>query len=110
MYYIVLLINHANCQDAACDFVIRYRRVVMVVCPTNLSYIDTAFNSYFRYSSLSNVALQRKLRDYYGSGWVGPGLTRIFFGGKSSQNSHKPVLIFWSSIPCLYIAKSCWLL
>ena len=33
--------------------------------------------------------------------------------GKSSQNSPKPVLTFWSSIPCvfcLYIAKRCWLL
>ena len=35
---------------------------------------------------------------------MGPGLTRIFFG-KLSQNSSKPVQIFWSSIPyvfCLY--------
>ena len=38
-------------------------------------------------------------RDYYGSGWVGPGLTRIFF--KWSQNCPKPVLIFWSGIPVL---------
>ena len=31
---------------------------------------------------------------------MGPGPTRIFsFCGKSSQNSSKPVLIFWSSIP-----------
>ena len=31
---------------------------------------------------------------------VGPGLTRNFVVvGKSSQNSPKPVLIFWSSIP-----------
>ena len=49
-------------------------------------------------------AMQRifppKIQDYYGSGWVGPGLTRnFFFFGKSSQNSSKPVLIFWSSIP-----------
>ena len=55
-----------------------------------------------------------KIQDYYGSGWVGPGLTRIFLGGKSSQNSPKSVLIFWSSIPCVFclhiIAKSCWLL
>ena len=39
--------------------------------------------------------------DYYGSGWVPLG---IFFG-KSSKNSPKPVLIFWSSIArvfCLY--------
>ena len=45
-------------------------------------------------------ALQRiffsKNRDYYGSGWVGPGLLRIFFF-KSSQNSPKPVLIFWTT-------------
>ena len=45
---------------------------------------------------------------------VGPGLTRNFyFFEKSSQNSHKPVLIFLSSIPCVFclsIANSCWLL
>ena len=29
---------------------------------------------------------------------VGPGLIPNFFGGKSSQNISKPVLIFWSSI------------
>ena len=29
---------------------------------------------------------------------MGPGVTRIFLG-RSSQNSPKPVLIFWSSIP-----------
>ena len=40
-----------------------------------------------------------KIREYYGSGWVGPGLTRNFLCGKSSRNSPKPVLIFWSSIP-----------
>ena len=34
-------------------------------------------------------------------GWVGQGLTLKFFFGKSSQNSSKPVLIFWSSIPCV---------
>ena len=33
---------------------------------------------------------------------MGPGLTRtLFFGKKSFQNSSKPVLIFWSSIPCM---------
>ena len=26
----------------------------------------------------------------------------FFFFGKSSQNSPKPVLIFWSSIPCVF--------
>ena len=41
-------------------------------------------------------------------GWVQVSLG-IFF--KSSQNSPKPVLIFWSSIPCIfclyiYIVKS----
>ena len=55
------------------------------------------------------------IREYYGSGCVGPGLTQNFFRGKSSQNSPKPVGIFWSSIPCVFylyicIAKSCWLL
>ena len=33
---------------------------------------------------------------------MGPGLTRKFFFGKSSQNSSKPVLIFWSSILCVF--------
>ena len=34
---------------------------------------------------------------------VCPGLTlNFFFFGKSSQNSPKPVLIFWSSIPCVF--------
>ena len=33
---------------------------------------------------------------------MGPGLTRNFVVvGKSSQNSPKPVLIFWSSIPII---------
>ena len=31
------------------------------------------------------------------------GLTRnFFFCGKSSKNSPKPVVIFWSSIPCVF--------
>ena len=34
-----------------------------------------------------------------------------FFLGKSSQNSPKPVLIFWSSIPCVfYLYVQCTLL
>ena len=41
-----------------------------------------------------------KIRDYYGSGWVGSSLTLDFFG-KVSQNSPKRVLIFWSSILCI---------
>ena len=28
--------------------------------------------------------------------------SEYFFGGKSSQNNPKPVLIFWSSIPCVF--------
>ena len=44
-------------------------------------------------------------------GWVQVSLGICFFCGKSSQNSPKPVLIFWSTLPCvfclyiLYIAK-----
>ena len=34
-------------------------------------------------------------------GWVQVSLG-IFFWGKSSQNSPKPVLLFWSSIPCFF--------
>ena len=57
-------------------------------------------------------ALQRKKfkkpRDYYGSGWVGPGLTRNGFFGESSQNSPIPVLIYWSSIPCVFCLYIGW--
>ena len=34
-------------------------------------------------------------------GWVQVSL-EFFFFGKSSQNSPKPVVIFWSSIPCVF--------
>ena len=34
---------------------------------------------------------------------MGPGLTWIFFGGKLSQHSPKPVLIFWSSMCILSV-------
>ena len=36
--------------------------------------------------------------------WVdgGPGLARFFFLLKIVSNSPKPVLIFWSSIPCVF--------
>ena len=34
-------------------------------------------------------------------GWAQVSLG-IFFCGKSYQNSPKPVLIFWSSIPCVF--------
>ena len=45
----------------------------------------------------------QKTRDYYVSVWVGTGLTRYFCCcGKSSQNCPKPVVIFWSSIPCVF--------
>ena len=34
--------------------------------------------------------------------WVCPGFTLNFVCGKSSQNCSKPVLIFWSSIQCVF--------
>ena len=34
-------------------------------------------------------------------GWVQVSL-EFFFFGKFSKNSPKPVLIFWSSIPCVF--------
>ena len=44
-----------------------------------------------------------KILVYYGSVWVGPGLIlNLFSFGKSSQNSSKPILIFWSSIQCVF--------
>ena len=39
-----------------------------------------------------------QIRDYYGSGWVGPGPTRNF----CVENSPKPVVIFVSSVPCVF--------
>ena len=41
----------------------------------------------------------KKIREYYGSG---SRSNSEFFFGKSSQNSSKPVLIFWSSILSVY--------
>ena len=46
-------------------------------------------------------------------GWGGSRVSLgIFVCGKSSENSPKPVLIFWCSIPCvfclyIYIVESC---
>ena len=49
-------------------------------------------------------ALQRKkipkIRDYYRSGCRSH--SEFVFFGKSSQNSPKPVLIYWSSISCVF--------
>ena len=56
-----------------------------------------------RFGSAKN--LFQKIRDYYGSGWVGGSRSHFeffFFFGKSSQNSPKPVVKFWSSIPCVF--------
>ena len=36
------------------------------------------------------------------SGWVHVSLGIVVVVGKSSKNCHKPVLIFWSSIPCVF--------
>ena len=64
-------------------------------------------------------ALQRKkiqkIRDYYGSGWVGPGLTRNFC---LLENRPKIALnqywyfgvVYHVYSVCICIAKSCWLL
>ena len=34
--------------------------------------------------------------------WVGGSRSHSEFFFKSSQNSSKPVLIFWSSVPCVF--------
>ena len=55
------------------------------------------------HKGLCNEFFSPKIRDYYVSGWVGPGLTRnLCVCGKSSQISPKPVLIFLSSIYHVY--------
>ena len=57
---------------------------------------------YYKVRGFAKKKIQ-KIQDYYGIGWVGPGLARNFcVCGKSSQNSPKPVLIFCSSIPCVF--------
>ena len=52
----------------------------------------------------------KKIRDYYGSGWVGPGLTRIFFLNRPkialNQYYYFGVVYHVYSV-CTYIAKSC---
>ena len=49
---------------------------------------------------------RKKIRDYYGSGWVGPGLTGIFW----LENRPKIALNQYWYFGVVYIAKSCWLL
>ena len=69
----------------------------------SFQFLQSVLQFFIALQNSSHVlgALQRKkiqkIRDYYGSGWVGPGLTRIFVGGKSSKISPTRVLIFWSS-------------
>ena len=41
-------------------------------------------------------------------GWVQVSLGILFCFGKSSQNSPKPVLIYWSSIPCVFCLYIGW--
>ena len=69
---------------------------------TVLTMDNTSSESALLLGALQRIFFSPKIRDYYGSGWVGSGLTRDFFVGKSSQNSRKPVVIFWSSIPCVF--------
>ena len=47
-----------------------------------------------------NIFLKKSEITMEVGGWVQVSL-RIFCG-KSSQNSPKPVVIFWSSIPCVF--------
>ena len=54
-----------------------------------------------------------KIRDYYGSGWVGPGLTRIFWENrpKIALNQYRCFRVVYHVYSvCTYIAKSCWFL
>ena len=58
----------------------------------------------------------QKIRDYYGSGWVGPGLTRNFFF--LVENRPKVALNQWLYFGvvyhvysvCICIVKTCWLI
>ena len=69
-----------------------------------------------RASSLRGCAKEKipKIRGYYGSGWVGPGLTRNFFvenRPKISLNQYWYFgVVYHVYSVCTYIAKSCWVL
>ena len=72
--------------------------------------VQQNISNYYLVASRSKT--NPKILVNHGSGWAGlwvcPGLTRIFFIGKSSKNSPIRELIFWSSIGlprvlCLYI-------
>ena len=42
----------------------------------------------------ANIPPPHKIRDYYGSGWVGPGLTRNFFGQDLPKSALNECLYF----------------
>ena len=79
---------------------------------SNTTCTEVVFSAVVR-GSAKNEKFQKSEYNLEVGGWVQVSLGFLF--GKSSQNIPKPVLICWSSIPCvlcLYIciAKSCWLL
>ena len=72
--------------------------------------VNAAWNKWKEVSRVFKGALQRKKNAKNQRllwKWVGGFRCHLdFLCGKSSQNSPKPVLIFWSSIPgvfCLYV-------
>ena len=101
LWHIVQLFRHREmlCSHFVTHFAVNY-------CSNKLRTIA---------KGLCNERKIPKIRDYYGSGWVGPGLTRNFVVvenlPKITQNqcSYFGVVYHVYSI-CIYIAKSCWLL
>ena len=61
----------------------------------------------FYYLGLCKEKKNPKILDYYGSGWVGPGLTRIFFLNhpKIANNQYLYFGVF--CLCTLYIVKGC---
>ena len=72
-------------------------------CSCTLSHFSNANFEKFLMTA-KTVCLRIKVAQLKSFGW------NFFVVGKLSQNSHKPVLIFWSSIPCVSVYSVCTLL
>ena len=70
-------------------------------CNVILFYVGNNQCSIVLYCIVGGFAMKKipKILGYYGSGWMGPGLTRNFVCCKIVQNIPKSVHIFWSSRP-----------
>ena len=85
-------------------------------CHSSIVTRNVSFNvhNHVQQTRLVRGLAKTKIRDYYGSGWVDLGFTRIFF----LENLPKIALnqywyfgvVYHVYSVCIYIAKSCWIL